>query len=93
MKIRRKGDERLLYRTGEREGHLARIWNIPNGHELVGFHAGMNANDEIVYLGIVTRIAIFPSICFEAVDNIKEGVDAINGLSSALSGMNTDMQG
>ena len=45
VKYRRKGDSRMIYKTGERVHSLARVWRIPDGHELVGFHGSMNAND------------------------------------------------
>ena len=83
----------MIYRTGEREGDLAHIWTIQEGYELVGFHGSMNANDEIVELGIVTRIANFPSICLDAVHDISASVERINSLNGNISSMNSDIQG
>ena len=71
---------------------MSHVWEIPDGFELVGFHAGMNANDEIVWLGIVTRVAIFPAVCFEAVNTIRQGVYAINDLNVVISDMSSDVQ-
>ena len=92
IKARRREDQNLLYKTGEREQPMSQIWEIPDGYELVGFHAGMNANDEIVWLGIVTRVAIFPAVCFEAVSTIRQGVYAINDLNVVISDMSSDIQ-
>ena len=78
IKVRRKHDDYMMYKTGERKQELSHIWTIPEGYEIVGFHGSMNANDEIVELGIVTRISNFPSICLDAVHDIATSVERIN---------------
>ena len=91
IKVRRKHDDYMMYKTGERKQELSHIWSIPEGYEIVGFHGSMNANDEIVELGIVTRISNFPSICLDAVHDIATSVERINSLNGNISSMNTNI--
>ena len=85
VKYRRKETQEMFYKTGERVGSLARVWQIPEGHELVGFHGGMNARDEIVELGIITRVASYPNMCQDAYREIVWNIHEINALNDQIN--------
>ena len=93
VKFRRKGDLSMITKTGNREQALAHVWEVPEGHELIGFHGGMNAEGDIVELGIVTRVATFPSMCLDGVNAIAQSVEKINAFNGFINAMNTDIQG
>ena len=85
VKYRRKHTGDMFYKTGERVGSLARVWQIPEGQELIGFHGGMNDRDEIVELGIVTRVAASPNMCEDAYREIVWNIHEINALNDQIN--------
>ena len=87
-KIRRRGDDHVLYKTGERDNSLAEKWYIPEGKELVGFYAGMNMREEIVELGIVTRVSSLPNMCQDAYREIIFNIHQINSLNAEINSNN-----